>query len=343
MRLVSKMNTVQRRRSSPSHDKPDIFGDKGGRLNIILKISVIIYRHTILGLDVSVFLLKAIGEYIRLLYRSFIPRPLRDVAGEVVLVTGAGHGIGREVALQMANLGAIVICIDKNVENNKATGAKIKSEGGCAWCYECDVSDRIAVKMMADRVRREVGDVNILFNNAGIMITKQFMQQTDDEIQSTINVNLLGQIWVLREFLPAMIKLDRGSITFMCGLPGHAGAPNMVPYSASKFAIRGAMESLYVELRQNYPGNQLHLMLVSPFIVETGMVKRSRIRFPGMMGAVDVPTAATKIVTNMRRRAAIVFIPDMLYYISNIVRLLPAKVQLLLTDFFDTGIDPGED
>ena len=81
--------------------------------------------------------------------------------------------------------------------------------------------------MMADRVRREVGDVNILFNNAGIMITKQFMQQTDDEIQSTINVNLLGQIWVLREFLPAMIKLDRGSITFMCGLPGHAGAPNM--------------------------------------------------------------------------------------------------------------------
>ena len=84
----------------------------------------------------SVFLLKAIGEYIRLLYRSFIPRPLRDVAGrnfvlfsfflivryysgEVVLVTGAGHGIGREVALQMANLGAIVICIDKNVENNK--------------------------------------------------------------------------------------------------------------------------------------------------------------------------------------------------------------------------------
>merc|ERR1719438_463841 len=120
------------------------------------------------------------------------------------------------------------------------------------------------------------------------------MQQTDDEIQSTINVNLLGQIWVLREFLPAMVKLDRGSITFMCGLPGHAGAPNMVPYSASKFAIRGAMESLYVELRQNYPGNQLHLMLVSPYI---------------------------------------------LYYISNIVRILPAKVQLLLTDFFDTGID----
>ena len=74
-----------------------------------------------------------------------------------------------------------------------------------------------------------------------------------------------------------------------------------------------------------------------------GMVKRSRIRFPGMLGTVDVPTAADKIVTNMRRRAAIVFIPDILYYTSNIVRILPAKVQLLLTDFFDTGIDASEE
>ena len=89
------------------------------------------------------------------------------------------------------------------------------------------MSDRDAVRDMADRVRREVGDVNILVNNAGIMVTKQFMQQTDEEIMATINVNLMGQIWVLREFLPAMIKLDRGSIIFMCGLPGHAGAPNM--------------------------------------------------------------------------------------------------------------------
>ena len=62
-----------------------------------------------------------------------------------------------------------------------------------------------------------------------------------------------------------------------------------------------------------------------------------------MMGAVDAPTAADKIVTNMRRRAAIVFIPEGLYYISNIVRILPAKVQLLITDFFDTGIDSTED
>ena len=58
-----------------------------------------------------------------------------------------------------------------------------------AWCYECDVSQREAVREMAARVRAEVGDVNILVNNAGIMITKQFLQQTDEEIQATINVS----------------------------------------------------------------------------------------------------------------------------------------------------------
>merc|ERR1719244_2329243 len=102
------------------------------------------------------------------------------------------------------------------------------------------------------------------------------------------------------------------------------------------------MESLYVELRQTHPGNKIHLMLVSPFIVETGLVKRPRIRFPHFLGIVDVPSAANTIITSLRRRAAIVFIPDIFYYVSNFVRMLPAKVQLLLTDFIDTGIDAYE-
>ena len=72
------------------------------------------------------------------------------------------------------------------------------------------------------------------------------------------------------------------------------------------------------------------------------MVKRHRIRFPGYMGVVDVPTAAETICNALRRRAAIVFIPEIFYHVSNFVRILPAKVQLLITEFFDTGIDPTE-
>ncbi|XP_023339978.1 epidermal retinol dehydrogenase 2 isoform X2 [Eurytemora carolleeae] len=315
---------------------------EGGGANSVLRLSVIIYRHVILTFDIMVFFLKAVGEYFRLTYRYFVPRALRPVRGEVALVTGAGHGIGREVALKLGRLGAIIICVDINEESNRQAAKQIKAEGGVAWDFQCDVSNKEEVGELGRRVREDVGDVNILINNAGVMITKQFMEQSDLEIEKTVNVNLMGQLWCLREFLPAMLKLNRGSIVFMCGLPGHAGAPNMVPYSASKFAIRGMMEALYIELRQSYPGNKLHLMLVSPFIVETGMVKSHRIRFPNFMGVVDVPTAADTICNSLRRRAAIVFIPEIFYYVSSLVRILPAKVQLLLTDFFDTGIDSHE-
>ena len=84
-------------------------------------------------------------------------------------------------------------------------------------------------------------------------------------------------------------------------------------------------------------------LLTGFFLSISGMVKKPRIRFQNLMGIVDVTTAATTIINSMRRRAAIVFIPDLFYYISNFVRMLPAKVQLLLTDFFDTGIDACED
>lgn len=316
---------------------------QGGKLNIFLYATVGIYRYTVLLLDVVLFLLKAIGEYIRLAYRSVNPRPLRDVSGDVVLVTGAGHGIGKELALRLADLGCLVVCVDREAETNRSTVDEIKEAGGLAWAFQCDVSKREEVAEMARLVREEVGDVNILVNNAGIMVIKQFLQQSNQEVQDTINVNLLGQVWVLREFLPSMIKMNRGNIIFMCGLPGHAGAPYMIPYSASKFAVRGMMEALYIELRQTHPGNRVHLMLVSPFIVETGMVKRPRIRFPNLLGTVTTASAAETIISSMRRRAAIVFIPEIFYYLSNVVRMLPAKVQLLITDFFDTGIDDGYD
>ena len=87
----------------------------------------------------------------------------------------------------------------------RSTAAQIRGEGGNAWSYQCDVSDRKAVGEMADRVRREVGDVNILVNNAGIMITKQFMQQTDAEIMSTINVRQENYSWQISEMFTSLL------------------------------------------------------------------------------------------------------------------------------------------
>ena len=89
-----------------------------------------------------------------------------------------------------------------------------------------------------------------------------------------------GQMWMIREFLPSMMEKDKGSLVSMCSIAGHAGCPYMVPYSASKFAVKGMMEALHQELRAQSPENKIHLMTVSPFIVETDMIKGASIRFP---------------------------------------------------------------
>jgi len=99
-----KAGSIMMTAKRPSVEKSAIYGDRGGRLNIFLKIAVLVYRHTILALDISVFLIKALSEYIRLTYRSLVPRPLRDIGGDVVLVTGAGHGLGRSLPYKCQDL-----------------------------------------------------------------------------------------------------------------------------------------------------------------------------------------------------------------------------------------------
>ncbi len=85
---------------------------------------------------------------------------------------------------------------------------------------------------------------------------------------------------MVRAFLPRMLEVDKGSVVSLCSIAGHAGAPHMVPYSASKFAVKGMMEALHQELRQEVPDHSIHMMTVSPFIVDTGMIKGAYIRFP---------------------------------------------------------------
>ena len=111
------------------------------------------------------------------------------------------------------------------------------------------MSDRGQVEAVSKQILDEIGDVTLLFNNAGVRVVRPFMQHTTQQIEKTINVNVLGQIWLIRAFLPRMLAMDRGSIVSMSALAGFVGYPNMLPFSASKFAVRGLMEGLYLELR----------------------------------------------------------------------------------------------
>ncbi|CAB4062819.1 SDR16C5 [Lepeophtheirus salmonis] len=262
------------------------------------RFALIIYRINILIFDIFIFLISAILEYARLIYRYFIPRERKSIEGLNALVTGAGNGIGRQLAIELARNGANIVCLDFLINENEETSAEIKKQfpNIKTWTVTCDVSVHLNV---------------------------QYFQVS---------------LWVLRAILPQMIARDTGYVVAMASFAGHAGVPNMVPYTASKFGIKGMMEALFIELRQGNRAHGIHLMTVSPFLVDTGMIKNRRVRFPDILDIETPERAAEVIISNMRQGNAIVFIPNILYYLMSIIRILPSRVQLLITDFLDSGI-----
>lgn len=201
--------------------------------------------------DLIVMLIKFHAELVFSVMNLFVRKDLKDVSGEVVFITGAGHGIGRELALKYAEQGSEVVCCDMNEETNKETVALAnKLKKGRAFAYVCDVTDREAVLEMANKIRTDVGHVSVVINNAGIMPCHPLDRTTHHEIRKMFEVNTLAHFWIFEAFLPAMKEKNRGHLISISSIAGMIGSSNVVPYSATKFAVRGMMEALYEELRE---------------------------------------------------------------------------------------------
>lgn len=149
------------------------------------------------SLIATYYLLKAI-----LLF--FVPKCLlfKDVSKDIVLVTGGASGLGRLFAKRFARLGSTVVIWDLNQAGLEETTKMIeemrskKDKVGKCYHFQVDISDRFKVYAAAERVKREVGDVSILVNNAGIVTGKRFLECADEKIQKTFDVNALAHFWV---------------------------------------------------------------------------------------------------------------------------------------------------
>lgn len=280
-------------------------------------------------------------ELIKAAVRWVLPSEPKDVSDDIVLITGAGHGMGREMALRFARLGSKVVCVDINPTGNEETLKMIKEKKGQAFKYECDVTDRAAVFQLAEKVTREVGDVTILINNAGIMPCKPVLKHTEKEIRTLMDINVNGNLWMIQAFLPTMLERNYGHIVAMSSMAGKMGLRNLVPYCGSKYAVRGIMESLAMELHEDpRDTNGIKLTTVCPYIVSTGLCKNPRIRFTGLMKVVEPGEAADQIVDAVRREYHEITVPSDLYYSNKIYNLMPVNASRLVTDFIDTGLEP---
>ncbi|XP_011256647.1 short-chain dehydrogenase/reductase family 16C member 6 [Camponotus floridanus] len=298
------------------------------------------YNGALLLADVLLLILKILYYICESVYKFFVPTEEKSVVGEIVLITGAGHGIGKELALRYASLGATVVCWDLNQEANEETLSEIKKTGTtAAYAYQCDVSKREQVFSVAEKVKKEVGDVTILVNNAGIMPCHAFLDHTIDEIKRIFDINVLAHFWMLQAFLPSMIEKNHGHVVALSSLAGIGGLPNLVPYCASKFAVRGLMESISEELRISTKGKSLiKFTTIYPYMVDTGLCKKPKIRFPNAMPLVSPGQTASQIIRAQRCDYRERSVPPVWLPLGIMLKNLPDNALFTLIDFCDSGV-----
>ncbi|XP_050718231.1 epidermal retinol dehydrogenase 2-like isoform X2 [Eriocheir sinensis] len=202
----------------------------------------------------------------------FVPRKykFKNIRGNVALVTGGGSGIGRLMCLRLAAEGAIVVTWDVSEAGNLETAKQVQAAGGKIHTYTVNLCDRNAVYATAAKVKKEVGKVDILINNAGVVTGKNFMDSPDDSIVKTFEVNSICLFWTTKAFLGDMLAADKGHIVTIASMAGKLGRPGLVDYCASKFAAVGFHESLQAELKV---GGKVGVKttVVCPVLIMTGM------------------------------------------------------------------------
>ena len=191
--------------------------------------------------------------------------------GKVAVVTGAGSGIGRALAQQLAASGARLALSDIDGRELEAT-MQLLPAGHDARAYALDVSSREAVFAHAEAVGRDFGATHLLFNNAGATVIGTFEHLSVEEIEWQLGINLWGVLYGCKAFLPQMLAQREGCIVNISSVFGLVGYPLQSAYNISKFGVRGLTECLWSELE----GSGVRAVCVHPGGIRTAIAKAGR-------------------------------------------------------------------
>jgi NAD(P)-dependent dehydrogenase (short-subunit alcohol dehydrogenase family) len=258
----------------------------------------------------------------------------------VVVITGAGSGIGQALATEFAQLGARLALADVNDADLQHTLGLLGSSD--ARTYRVDVSDAAAVEAFAIQVGRDFGSVSVLINNAGVALHGNFVDITLAEFDWLMNINFWGVIHGCKFFLPLLHNAPSARIVNISSVFGLIGPPGQTAYSASKFAIRGFSESLREELRSS----GIKVTCVHPAGIATSIAMKARagvhtrtedqamaLKIFARAARITKEEAARTIVRGILKNKDRVLIGKDAYRMDRMARLFPARAGAMFADY----------
>jgi all-trans-retinol dehydrogenase (NAD+) len=263
----------------------------------------------------------------------------KSLEGEHIFLTGAGSGIGQDMAIKLGKMGCKMSISNTNPAKMAVTVQMMRDAGVPEMninAFTCDVSDLSSYIQGAEIAQRKFGDVTILINNAGIVAgNKGLTELSKEEIEMTLKVNTMSIFYGIKQFLPSMIKNKKGHIITISSFGGIVGIPGLADYNASKFGAFAIDESLRYEMYKKGHSKYIKTTVVMPYVIDTGMFEGTGNTTVGF-NLLKTDETVNRIIYAIQQEETDVIIP----YRGNILhvnRLLPTWLSDRVSDFLGSN------
>ncbi|MEN8120405.1 MAG: SDR family oxidoreductase [Bacteroidota bacterium] len=249
---------------------------------------------------------------------------MKQIKGKTVLITGGASGIGKIMSRLMLERKAKVIIWDINQEKINETVSEFSNKGDI-FGFNVDVSNIEQIQETAGKVKQEFGIVDVLINNAGIVVGKYFNEHSVADITKTMDINANAPMFITMEFLNDMLNQNSGHICNIASSGGIISNPKMSVYAASKWSVIGWSDSLRLEMKQM--NQKVNVTTIMPYYINTGMFDGVKSKIP----ILEPEATALTIVKAIEKNKKMLTIPG---YIYRFTRLGQAIMTVNIFDWF---------
>ncbi|ODM93029.1 17-beta-hydroxysteroid dehydrogenase 13, partial [Orchesella cincta] len=284
-------------------------------------------------LELWVFILFIGQVYFEIIYKFLFPPEPKSLDDEIILITGAASGIGRQIALQIAAKARVKLVlwdVDKNGTLDLA--GDLKRIGVEAFTYHVDLTQRSQIIEAAAKVRQDVGDVSMIINNAGVAYPQPFLESSRKprNLELIFKTNVFAHQYIIGEFLSRMLELRKGHIVTVASALSFSSTAYLADYIASKHGIHGMIETLKDELARDPFQPDIKFTTAFPYFTNTTITGYNNAtlvrRYPFSFPMLETSAVARYIVDGIRTNKEFVYCPGYLRGFLILSSLLPTKI-----------------